>query len=127
MTDFTFTAPTFFDADATAEDNCTVYEDAPGAGEALAKLKRFAFWLHAELIEKGLPLDGPTHDEGGWFMSLPAEKGFALIGISIEKEKPFDISTAEIGSAAAELGRVDEAMQEILRASPAITELSVRP
>jgi hypothetical protein len=125
MTDFRFKAPTFFDPDATAEESDTVYEDAPRAGEALAKIKRFALWLHAELVKKGLSADGPTHDEGGWFMSVPAKKGFALIGISIEKGEPFDVSTMEIGSAAAEHSRVEQAIEEILRNSDAVSELSV--
>jgi hypothetical protein len=38
--DFTFRAPAFFDATATAAECNTVYHDAPGTGERLAKIKR---------------------------------------------------------------------------------------
>jgi hypothetical protein len=33
MVDFTFRAPTLFDATATADESGTVYQDAPGTGE----------------------------------------------------------------------------------------------
>jgi hypothetical protein len=125
MTDFTFKAPDLFDAGASAEESDTVYEDAPGAGEALARLKRFAHWLHAGLVNAGLSVGRPVHDEGGWLMTVPAKSGFALICISIEKGAPFDISTAAIGSANAEVDQTDLAIEKVLEASLAVTELRV--
>jgi hypothetical protein len=126
MTDFTFNAPALIDADATAEESDTVYEDSPGAGEALARLKRFAHWLHTELVGVGLPVEQPVHDEGGWLMTVPAKSGFALICISIEKGPPFHIATAAIGSAMAEAEQSDLAIEKVLKDSPSVTDLGVR-
>jgi hypothetical protein len=130
MTDFLFTAPSFFDANATSAGSDTVYEDAPSAGEALAKFKRLAFWLHGELIKKRMPIGEPIHDEGGyWLMSVPARKGFALISVSSGKEpnEKFTVSTTEIGSAAAEHRKARRALESVLRESNAVSNLEIRP
>jgi hypothetical protein len=133
---FTFKAATLFDADATAQESNTVYHDAPGAGERLAQFKRFAVWLHSEMVKKGLPAEGPTSDEGGWMISIPAKEGFlrkktgfVLVMVSIEKKMQsgsFDLSVTPIGSAKTTIGKVENTIERILRTSAAVTDLQAR-
>lgn len=136
MATFTFKAPSLFDAGATAEESNTVYHDAPGAGEALARRKRFAVWLNTQLVEEGLAAQGPDTDEGGWTISVsaakqgfslfrPKESGFVLIMISLDNDDSFELFTTEIGSAAAEHARVERALEKILRSSGEVSELEV--
>src|SRR5690242_13389792 len=104
--DFSFRAPAFYDATATAAESNTVYHDAPATGERLAKFKRFAMWLREELAKDGILGDGPTHDEGGWLITVPEKQrlfrkktGFVLIVVDVvgTGDQPFKVSVSPIG------------------------------
>jgi hypothetical protein len=138
MVDFTFKAPTLFDAAATADESGTVYHDAPGTGEMLAKRKRFAHWLKGEMVGQGLDAQGPTDDEGGWIITVPAVKrrfgfgaakqtGFVLVMVSIERFKDdiLHVLTGPIGSAQEQNDRVERVVEKILRESDSVSDLSI--
>ena len=141
MVNITLKAPTLFDAAATAEECNTVYHDAPETGQALAQRKRFAQWLKTEIIKHGLAAEGPTEDEGGWIITVPLAKrglrlfaskrsGFVLVMVTIErwrKDDTLDVCSSPIGSAVEEHEQVEQVLEKIMRNSPAIGELDIRP
>jgi len=126
----TFRAPTLFDS-AAVPDEMELYHDALDACRTLAKIKKFALWLQAELNKKGLAIKAPVLDESGWTLELPAEDGFALCIIGNlnpdADETLIDMVIAEIGGAKAEYDRFAEAAEAVLRQSGEITDLKIDP
>jgi hypothetical protein len=129
MKDFTFRAPTLFDASATAPVEDELH-DAPGVAEAAAKIKRFALWLKSEMVNKGLAAVGPYLDEGGWMIDVPSSGGvpgkrpfvLCIVSGSPGDESLFTLLVAEIGGATEDVGH---AIEHILRNASQITELKV--
>lgn len=72
--EFHFRAPTLFDALARVTEKEALH-DAPAAAEAGARTRRFAFWLKSEMVNKGLAVNDPELDEGGWMFSVPLGGG----------------------------------------------------
>src|SRR5262249_52822956 len=131
MKEFTFRAPTLFDASATASvEEEDALHDAPGAAENLAKIKKFALWLKSEMVNKGLPAVGPYLAEGGWYIDVPTGSGpvggrpFVLCTIegSPGDDSLFQLLVTEIGGAPKDVG---DACEDILRNASEITELTV--
>jgi hypothetical protein len=124
MKDFTFRAPTLFDASATAPVEDELH-DAPGVAEAAAKIKKFALWLKSEMVNKGLAANGPYLDEGGWMIDVPSNGGsfvHCIVQGSSGDESLFNLLVAEIGGATEDVGH---AIEDILRNASQITELKV--
>jgi hypothetical protein len=123
MKDFTFKAPSLFDASATAtpaeED---MLHDARGVPELLAKSRRFPLWLNSELANKGYAASDPDMDEGGWAISVQSGgEGFVYV-IASAIDGVFNMIVSEIGGATTDVG---DAIEEILRNAREITELKV--
>jgi len=131
MKEFTFRAPTLFDASATtsAKEEDALH-DAPGAAEHLAKHKRFALWLTSEMVNNGLAAVGPYLMEGGWHIDVPSGSGLAgqrpfvlcMIGGSPGDDSLFQLLVTEIGGAPKDVG---DAIEDILRNASEITGLKV--
>ena len=124
MKEFTFRAPTLFDASAEVPVEDELH-DAPGAAEHLAKIKKFALWLKSEMADKGLAAHGPSIDEGGWMISVPSDGGgFVLCIVSGSRgdESLFELLVTEIGGAT---DNVSDPIEDILRHASEITELKV--
>jgi hypothetical protein len=127
--EFSFRAPTLFDASAkvSVEDEL---HDAPGAAEAAAKIKKFAFWLKSEMVNNGLAANGPYLDEGGWCIDVPSGGGvpgqrpFVLCIVSGSRgdDALFELLVTEIGGAPKDVG---DAIEHILRNASQIAELKV--
>jgi hypothetical protein len=127
LKEFHFRATTLFDASANASvEDKLILHDAPGAAEHLAKIKKFAFWLKSEMVNKELAADGPDFDEGGsWAICVPSNGGaFVLCTVSgsIGDESLFELLVVEIGGAPKDVGHV---IEHILRNASQITELRV--
>jgi len=131
MKEFTFRAPTLFDASATASvEEEDALHDAPGAAEHLAKNKSFALWLTSEMVNNGLAAIGPYLMEGGWYIDVPSggglvgERPFVLciIGGSPGDDSLFHLLVTEIGGAPEDVG---DAIEDSLRNASEITELKV--
>jgi hypothetical protein len=129
MKEFTFRAPTLFDASATASlEEEEQLHDALGAAEALAKYKKFALWLTSEMVNKGLAASRPYLDEGGWIIDVPSgggrvgERPFVLCIVSGSPgdDSVFQLLVTEIGGAPKDVG---DAIEDILRNASEITEL----
>jgi hypothetical protein len=123
MKDFTFRAPTLFDASATASvEEKEAWHDAPGAAEHGAKIKKFALWLNSEMVNKGLAANGPYSDEGNWMIDVPSNGGFVLCIVSggSNDDSLFTLLVTEIGDATEDVG---DAIEDILRNASEITEL----
>jgi hypothetical protein len=104
------------------------YPDAPDACRTLAKIKKFALWLQAEIDKKGLPIKAPILDETGWAFELPSEDGgcaLCIIGNLNGDETLITMVIAEIGDAQAEHDRFAEAVEAVLSRSGEITELKI--
>ena len=123
MKDFTFRAPTLFDASATATvEEEDMLHDAPGVPVLLAKSRRFAPWLKSKLADKGYAASGPDMDEGGWAISVQAGgEGFVLV-IASATDGVFNMLVSEIGGATKDVG---DAIEEILRNAREIMDLKV--
>ena len=126
MKEFTFRAPTLYDASATAsEKEKDAWHDAPGAADYGAKTKRFALWLKSEMVKKGLAANGPYADEGNWMIDVPANSGgfsLCILSGSGGDDQLFSLLVTEIGGAPKEVGDV---IEHILRQAREITELRV--
>ena len=132
LKEFQFRAPTLFDASAevAAKDRLEVHDDVgPGAAEHLAKIKKFALWLKAEMVKKGLAANGPYLDTASWMIDVPSdgvpgERPFVLCMISgsVGDESLFELLVTEIGGAPKDVGDV---IEHILRHAREITELKV--
>jgi hypothetical protein len=127
MTVYRFNAPSLFDAAATAIGSNTVYHDAPGTGEQLARHKPCAQWLVDQMVARGVRAVGPETDEGGWTISVPAESGFAFIGLDVgtNEGQPFQLLVTPIGSAVREVAQAEAALKAILESSPAVSDLTI--
>jgi hypothetical protein len=131
MMSFSFTAPTLLEPDAdtdailSASDVC--YNASRGSLERLAKIKKFALWLKAEMekaglpIEKGLLLDG---ESGGWFFDVASKDGFVMCIVSnLDGDgKRISLLVTEMGGAAE---GVDRAVEALLNRSSEVLELEV--
>jgi hypothetical protein len=125
--EFHFRAPTLFDASAkpTGEEKEALH-DAPGAAEDGAKTKRFAFWLKSEMVNKGLAVNDPELDEGGWYFAVPPGGGpfvLCILGGSPGDESLFELLVTGIGGATEDV--VTDAIEHTLRNASEITELKV--
>lgn len=128
MQSFKFFAPNFFDSEALPNSELKeALHDAPGIALGLARLERFALWLELEISKQGLKVDGPSPDEGGWTLSVPAKDGFVLIVISVVENasRRFDILVSDIGNCAEELQQAIAVVHRILVASPNVINLSI--
>ncbi|WP_206238240.1 hypothetical protein [Novosphingobium terrae] len=129
MTDFSFNASSLFDSGATPVSSRTVMPDAPGAGEQLARSKKCALWLRAELIARGFAPQALDADEGGWMItvSAPAEQGHAMLILNGggSAGEAFDLVSLEIGSAPQMIEHMDAAVTELLKGAPFVTHLSI--
>jgi hypothetical protein len=104
--EFHFRAPTLFDASAkaTGKQKGSLH-DAPGAAEDGARTKRFAFWLKSEMVNKGLAVNDPKLDEGGWYYAVPPSGGsfvLCILGGSPGDESLFELLVTGIGGATEE-------------------------
>jgi hypothetical protein len=122
MKDFTFHAPTLFDALAmpAIEDEL---HDAPGAAGPLARTKRFAAWLKSEISDKGMLAFGPSIDETGWIIVVHPVGGGHVYALASEvdgHEGLFSLIVWELGNATKDVG---EAIESILRDANEITQL----
>src|SRR6478735_6828942 len=101
MKEFTFRAPTLYDASATAsEAEKDAWHDAPGAADYGAKTKKFALWLKSEMVKMGLAANGPYADEGNWMIDVPADGGgfsLCIISGSVGDDLLFNVLVSEIG------------------------------
>ena len=126
MKEFTFRAPTLYDASATAsEAEKDAWHDAPGAADYAAKTKRFALWLKSEMVKKGLAANGPYADEGNWMIDVPADGGgfsLCIISGSVGDDPLFNVLVSEIGGAPKDVGDV---IEDILHHARVISELKV--
>jgi hypothetical protein len=125
--EFHFRAPTLFDASAkvTGEEKEALH-DAPGPAEDGARTKRFAFWLTSEMVNKGLAVNDPELDEGGWCFSVPLGGGpfvLCILGGSSGDESLFELLVTGIGGATEDV--VTDAIEHILRNASEITELKI--
>jgi hypothetical protein len=126
---FTFRAPTLFESTAVPGD-MEQYHDALDACRTLAKIKKFALWLQAEINKKGLAIKAPLLDESGWAFELPSEDGgcaLCIIGNLNGDETLITMVIADIGGAQAEYDRFAEAAEAVLSRSGEITELKIDP
>jgi hypothetical protein len=127
LKEFQFKAPMLFDASAKATGKVKdALHDAPGAAEAGAKTRRFAFWLKAEMVNKGLAVNDPKLDEGGWYFAVPPGGGpfvLCILGGSPGDESLFELLVTGIGGATEDV--VTDALEHILRNASEITELKV--
>jgi hypothetical protein len=125
--EFHFRAPTLFDASAKAtRERKEALHDALSAAEGGAKTKRFAFWLKSEMVNKGLALNDPKLDEGGWYFAVPPGGGpfvLCILGGSPGDESLFELLVTGIGGATEDV--VTDAIEHILRNASEITELKV--
>lgn len=128
MTEYRFRAPGLFDAAASAADKGTEYHEAPQAGERLARFKRCADWLASQMKARGVRTIGPETDEGGWMISVPANKGFALIMLDIwtDEGEPFEVLVTRIGSAEHEFAQAKAALKASLESSSMILGLKIK-
>ena len=126
MKEFTFRAPTLYDASATAsEAEKDAWHDAPGAADYGAKTKKFALWLRSEMVKKGLAANGPYADEGNWMIDVPADGGgfsLCIISGSVGDDPLFNVLVTEIGGAPKDVGDV---IEDILRHARELSELKV--
>ena len=126
---FTFRAPTLFDS-AAVPGEMELYHDALEACRTLAKIKKFALWLRAEINKKELAIKAPILDETGWALELPSKDGgcaLCIIGNLNGDETLITMVIAEIGGAQAEYDRFAEAAEAVLRQSGEITDLKIDP
>lgn len=125
--EFHFRAPTLFDASAKATgEEKEALHDAPGAAEGGAKTKRFAFWLKSEIVNKGLAVNDPELDEGGWYFAVPPGGDpfvLCILGESPGDESVLELLVTGIGGATEDV--VTDAIEHILRNASEITELKV--
>jgi hypothetical protein len=128
--EFTFRAPTLFDASAKVPVEDELH-DAPAAAEHFAKIKKFALWLKSEMVSNGLAANGPYLDnESGWMIDVPSgagkpgERPFVLCMVSgnPRDESLFELLVTEIGGAPKGVGDV---IEHILRNASEIAELKV--
>ena len=126
MKEFTFRAPTLYDASATAsEKEKEAWHDAPGAADYGAKTRRCALWLKSEMVKKGLAANGPYADEGNWMIDVPADGGgfsLCIISGSVGDDPLFNVLVSEIGGAPKDVGDV---IEDILHHARVISELKV--
>jgi hypothetical protein len=126
MKEFTFRAPTLYDASATAsEAEKEAWHDAPGAADYGAKTKKFALWLKSEMVKMGLAANGPYADEGNWMIDVPADGGgfsLCIISGSVGDDPLFNVLVSEIGGAPKDVGDV---IEDILHHARVISELKV--
>jgi hypothetical protein len=128
MKEFSFRAPTLFDATAKVPVEDELH-DAPAAAEAAAKIKKFAVLPKAEMVNAGLAAKGPYLDEGGWCIDVPSdgkpgERPFVLCIASGNSRDPslLELLVTEIGGAPKD---VADAIERILRHAKEISELKV--
>ena len=126
MKEFTFRAPTLFDASAepSLEEEDALH-DALAAAEHLAKIKKFALWLKSEMVGQGLAARGPSLDESGWMIEVPSGGGpfvLCIVSGSSGDESLFLLLVTEIGGAPKD---VEDVVEDILRNASEITELKV--
>jgi hypothetical protein len=126
MKEFTFRAPTLYDASATAsEQEKEAWHDAPGAADYAAKTRKCALWLKSEMVKKGLAANGPYADEGNWMIDVPADGGgfsLCILSGSAGDDQLFSLLVSEIGGAPKDVG---DAVEAILRHAREISELKV--
>jgi hypothetical protein len=126
MKDFTFRAPTLYDASATAsQQEKDAWHDAPAAAEHNAKTKTCALWLKSEMVNKGLAANGPYADEGSWMIDVPADGGgfsLCILSGSAGDDQLFTLLVSEIGGAPKDVGDV---IEDILCHAREISELKV--
>ena len=128
MKKFHFRAAALVDAlaNATVKDLQAMHE-APGTAEYCAKTKRFAFWLTSELTNKGIVVNGPDMDEGGWYISIaPSRVGFVLciVSGSGDDASQVELLVTNIGEGT-ENDVVCNTIENILRHASQITDLKV--
>jgi len=123
--EFHFKAPKLSDASAKVTEKEALH-DAPAAAEAGARSKRLAFWLKSEMANKGLDVNDPELDEGGWMFSVPLGGGpfvLCILGGSPGDASRFELLVTGIGSASEDV--VADTIEHILRNTSDITELKV--
>jgi hypothetical protein len=124
MMHFTFKAPTLLEPEAIPDANEYMHDEPKETSERLAKIKKFAHWLKAEMDRNGLSTQGPLLDPSGWVFEVPCDEGFVMCFVSNldGDEACIDLLVTEIGGAAE---GVDRAVEALLRSSSEIAELKV--
>jgi hypothetical protein len=68
-------APTLFDPTAVPTQLIRdMLGDSRDLADEVAKVEKFAVWLHSKLTETGLKVDGPFADQGAWVMGCVNSK-----------------------------------------------------
>lgn len=93
----------------------------------LAKQRRLAFWLAAEMESRGLETGEPEMDEGGWMLTVPSANGFILcvLGLDGGEDAPFSLAVAKIGESKRDYPRVVAALEAILREAAEVSDVRV--
>ncbi len=122
MLQFTFEAPTLLEPDAVPDASEVLHDEPREKSDRLAKIKRFAAWLTAEMQQNGIVTKGLGLTGDGWVFEVPSDEGFVMCFVSNLDHGESRISVTEIGGAAE---GVDRAVETLLKRSGKITELKV--
>ncbi len=125
MMSFSFTAPTLLEPDAIPSPSEIIHDEPRETSERLAKIKKFAHWLKAEMEKAGLPVGkGLALDPTGWVFEVASDEGFIMCFVS-----NLDGDGAHITLLVTEMGGaaegVDRAVEALLSRSREIAELKV--
>lgn len=124
MKDYSFTAPTLYDASITVAPEDEVYEE-PAAKLSRARMKPFVLWLKSELIKKGIDAGDPDGCEGEWIFVIDRNDD-GEVNIVINEhgtdEGLFLLIVMELGDGSKD---VAVAVEDILRNSGEIVDLKI--
>jgi hypothetical protein len=120
---FTFKAPTLFEPHAYPSDNEFIHDEPDETAERLAKIKKFANWLKAEMEKHGIATKEMVLDASGWVFDVPSEEGWVMCFVSNlddGDETLIRLLVTEMGGAPE---GVDSAVEALLSKSSEIIEL----
>jgi hypothetical protein len=122
---FSFTAPTLLELDAIPSANEIFHDASRERSERLVKIKKFAFWLKAEMQKAGLPTKKDLLlDPDGWVFEVATKEGSVMCIVS-----NVDGDGTQITLLVTEMGGpaegIDEAVKALLKRSSEIADLKV--
>ncbi len=122
MLQFTFESPTLFEPDAVPAAREMLHDDTREKSYRLAKIRKFAHWLVAEMGRAGIVAKGLAVDGDGWVFEVPAAEGFVMCVVSNldGMEQQIGVMVTEIGGASE---GVDRAVETLLRNSGKVAGL----
>ncbi|WP_295443630.1 hypothetical protein [uncultured Thiodictyon sp.] len=121
---FSLKSPTLFEPEAIPSVNEFLHDEPEEKSERLAKIRKFAQWLVAQMERNGFSTNGLGLDGDGWVFEVPSDAGFVMCIVSNldGDEDNIGLLVTEIGGAPETVARGVEAM---LSKSPEIVELNV--